>query len=416
MNARKTTLTNLCRFLLATIPWILPLVLIATILCPVSLEQWMESWSQFNDIATHLLDSMTTATINLSQQTIVAFLSAFHRFNRIAIPCSKWITRTTTSLIQQAIPVCSSAFLLFNRIAIPCSKWITHTTTSSIQQAIPVCSSAFLQFNRIAIRLLVWNARTIIHLLQRAIPVCLRVSLQFSTIAIRALAWTTLATIKVTHGMLLIALRRYTEPTITFHNNHATWSQEDETRVIDILEQLNCIPAVHKLISDSFNRKGVHVYFREPEVMFAAGSCSPVRKAIYLRNNLPIVNAIITLIFEMCNASHLDDFPLVSECESADAFAFETEVVEYQSAVRFVGVLNSVVSTSILKLFTAEEVRAIEERIAASTRTWERYWECANVAQADQPHSHAKNYRKSYRRRLNNQKVCIFPLFSSFRW
>src|SRR5271163_276953 len=44
MNARKTTLTNLCRLLLATIPWILPLVLIATILCPVSLEQWMESW------------------------------------------------------------------------------------------------------------------------------------------------------------------------------------------------------------------------------------------------------------------------------------------------------------------------------------------------------------------------------------
>jgi hypothetical protein len=244
-------------------------------------------------------------------------------------------------------------------------------------------------------------------LLQRSIPVCLRVSLQFSTIAIRALAWTTLATIKVTHGMLLIALRRYTEPTITFHNNHATWSQEDETRVINILEQLNCVPAVHKLISDSFNGKGVHVYFREPEVMFARGSCSPVRKAIYLRNNLPIVNAIITLIFEMCNASHLDDFPLISECESADAFAFETEVVEYQSAVRFVGVLNSVVSTSILKLFTAEEVRAIEERIVASTRTWEQYWECANVAQADQPHSHAENYRKSYRRILNNQKVCI---------
>src|SRR5271163_3881024 len=182
MNARKTTLTNLCRFLLAAVPWILPLVLIATILCPVSLEQWMESWSQFNDIATPLLDSMTTATINLIKQTVATFLSAFFRFSRVAIPCLIWAIRTTTN---------------------------------SIRRAAPVCLSAFLQFSRTAIRILVW---------------------------------TTMAAIKATQRTLSRALQRYTEPKITFLNQHATWSREEKTRFRSIVEQLSSVPAIRELI------------------------------------------------------------------------------------------------------------------------------------------------------------------------
>jgi hypothetical protein len=86
MNTTKTTPTNPCRFPLAALPEALLLAIIATILCPVPLEQWLDAWRLFNELATQLLDWKTSTianaidAINTIQQWVGACLRAFCGF------------------------------------------------------------------------------------------------------------------------------------------------------------------------------------------------------------------------------------------------------------------------------------------------------------------------------------------------
>jgi len=61
-----------------------------------------------------------------------------------------------------------------------------------------------------------------------------------------------------------------------------------------------------------------------------------------LRNNLSTGVAITTLIFKMCNATHINGFPKVIECKSADEYALEMEFEEYKTSAMFTRALEGV--------------------------------------------------------------------------
>jgi hypothetical protein len=120
------------------------------------------------------------------------------------------------------------------------------------------------------------------------------------------------------------------------------------------VEELSLVPAVRELISESFGGRGVPVCFADPGITFSSGYCTTGH--ICLRNNLSVVVAITTLIFEMCNATHIYHFPSVFECTSADEFALEMEVEEYDTSVMFTRVLERVAaSEGVLELLSEDE-------------------------------------------------------------
>jgi hypothetical protein len=199
------------------------------------------------------------------------------------------------------------------------------------------------------------------------------------------------------------------EPKITFLNQHATWSREEKTRFRSIVEQLSSVPAIRELIFKSFNGKGTPVYFMEPEGMLSSG-CTCNDK-IVLRNNLTIVNAATTLIFELCNASRYGEFPKLYTFKSADSLAFEAEAFEFKSVLMFVEVLQSVASARVIEVFADEEVAEIERCIFAYSSTWEQYWESVNVVQDGEPCSHADSYRLHFRNAHSDWSFLLFRFF-----
>ena len=95
------------------------------------------------------------------------------------------------------------------------------------------------------------------------------------------------------------------------------------------MHELSLVPAISELVSESFGGFGVPVYFLDPKGMFSWGRCDT--KCISIRDDLSVIVAITTVIFEMCNASHINNAILFKEASSADEYLFEIEVWEHRA-------------------------------------------------------------------------------------